>query len=83
MAHMCPIHAVSNYKKNAPSNYGYILCSFVTAESKHEGYSIVDIPATTWAVFPSDLEDDCGNLGKTLLTIANRFYNDWLPIVEG
>jgi AraC family transcriptional regulator len=82
MEHMCPIHAVSNYRKNDESNFGYMLCSFVTSGSKHNGYSIVDIPATTWAVFPSDLDDDCGDLGKTLLNLAKRFYSEWLPTSE-
>ena len=50
--------------------------------SKDVCYTIVNIPATTWAVFPSDLDDDCSDLGETLLGLAKRFYNEWLPTSE-
>jgi len=82
MEHMCPIHVLYTCKKVDDSNYGYMLCSFVTSGSKHDGYTIVDIPETTWAVFPSDINDDCGDLGKTLLNLAKRFYSEWLPTSE-
>lgn len=80
--HMCPIHALENYKKIDDSNYGYMLCSFVTSESKHEGYEIVDIPASTWAVFPCDANDECSDPGVTFTYLAKRFYSEWLPTSE-
>jgi AraC family transcriptional regulator len=80
--HMCPIHAVSNYKKIDDSNYGYMLCSFVTSESKHDGYAIVDIPATTWAVFPCDADDQCADPGVTFTYLFKRLYSEWLPTSE-
>jgi len=82
MEHMCPIHALYTCKKVDDSNYGYMLCSFVTSESKHDGYAIFDIPETTWAVIPSNIDDDCSDLGKTLLGLARRFYTEWLPTSE-
>ena len=80
--HMCSIHALENYKKIDDSNYGYMLCSFVTSGSKHEDYEIADIPASTWAVFPCDTDDECGDPGATFTYLAKRFYSEWLPTAE-
>ena len=54
---MCRIHGLFNYNQIDDTTHGYMLCSFVTPKSKTDGYKIVEIPATTWAVFPSDMPD--------------------------
>ena len=76
---MCKIHGLMNYKKINDTTYGYMQCSFVTPDSKTEGYSIVKIPAATWAVFPSDL---AGWDVSVLDTLNKQFYSEWLPTSE-
>ena len=75
------INAMSNYKQIDETTYGYMLWSFVTPQSITDNYQIIDIPASTWAVFPSDLNDDrdVGAIWKELYT---RFYAEWLPSSE-
>jgi AraC family transcriptional regulator len=77
---MCRIHGLMNYKKINDTTYGYMQCSFVTPESKTDGYTIVEIPATTWAVFPSDLIN--WDVGSAMTTLNKRFYSEWMPTSE-
>ena len=78
---ICRIHGLMNYKQIDENTYGYMLWSFVTPESKSEGYQIIDIPASTWAVFPSD-PDDARDAGTVWAELYRRFYGEWLPSSE-
>ena len=78
---ICRINGLLNYKQIDATTYGYMLWSFVTPESKTKGYQIIDIPASTWAVFPSD-PDDGRDVGTILSEIYKRFYGEWLPASE-
>lgn len=77
---MCRIHGLMNYKKIDATTYGYMQCSFVVADSKTENYPIIEIPQTTWAVFPSDLVG--WDVGAAMSTLNKRFYTEWLPTSE-
>ena len=77
---MCKIHGLMNYKRLDDTTYGYMQCSFVTDESNTEGYSMFEIPATTWAVFPADVPD--WNVGKAMDIAYKRFYGEWLQTSE-
>lgn len=77
---MCKIHGLMNYKKIDDTTYGYMQCCFVTDDSKTAGYSLLEIPAATWAVFPVEVPD--WNVSKALETAYKRFYCEWLPISE-
>jgi len=74
---MCRIHGLMNYKKIDDTTYGYMQCSFVTSESRTDGYTIIDIPATTWVVFGSDLVGR--DVGSAMSTLNKQFYAEWLP----
>ena len=78
---ICRIHGLVNYKQIDATTYGYMLWSFVTPESKTDGYQIIDIPASTWAVFPSDPDDD-RDVGTIWGELYKRFYGEWLPSSE-
>ena len=78
---MCTIHGLMNHKKVDDTTYAYMQCSFVAPESKTDGYEIVEIPAATWAVFPSGLFD-WGDVGSVLSSLFKRFYSEWLPTSE-
>ncbi|MDF2685323.1 MAG: transcriptional regulator, AraC family [Clostridia bacterium] len=77
---MCRIHGLMNYKKIDDTTYGYMQCSFVTPESKTEGYEIYELPQTTWVVFPMDIPD--WDVGGAMNILNKRFYSEWLPISE-
>ena len=77
---MCTIHGLMNYNQIDDTTYGYMLCSFVTPESKTDGYKIVEIPASTWAVFPyvKDTGKDAGEIWSELY----QTFFEWLPASE-
>lgn len=78
---LCKVHAVCSYKQTEGETFPYMVCSFKSGNSVTEGYTVADIPAHTWAIFPSekykweDFDDVIGNLYK-------RFFTEWLPTAE-
>ena len=74
---MCRVHGLMNYKKLNDTTYGYMQCSFAASDSNTDGYTVVDIPETTWAVFSAPLVD--WDVGAAMNTLNKRFYTEWLP----
>jgi len=77
---MCRIHGLLNYKKINDTTYGYMLCSFVTPDSNTKGYEVFEVPETTWAVFPVDVND--WDVGEAIAKVNKTFYSEWLPTSE-
>ncbi|MCL2357981.1 MAG: AraC family transcriptional regulator [Defluviitaleaceae bacterium] len=75
---LCKVHAVCDYKETAQEVFPYMLCAFRGSGSKVDGYAIADIPAHTWAIFPTEkfAWDDCG---KVLSSLYKRIFSEWLP----
>ena len=75
---LCQVHAVCDYKETAPDTFPYMLCAFRGPNSNVDGYTIADIPAHTWAIFPTEkfVWDDCG---KVLGALYTRIFSEWLP----
>ncbi|MCL2249200.1 MAG: AraC family transcriptional regulator [Oscillospiraceae bacterium] len=75
------VHAVCDYRETGEGTFPYMLCAFNTQSSDTGGFTIVDIPAHTWAIFPSgnvkwdDFGDTIGNMYK-------RFFTEWIPTSE-
>jgi len=78
---MWPVHGLMNYRKVNDTTYGYMQCSFVTGDSKTDGYAVVEIPQTTWAVFPTGMMP-WENIGAAIDDLYKRFYSEWLPTSE-
>ena len=76
---LCKIHGVENYRKTEGNTFPYMLCSFVSDNSKTEGYTIQHIPAQTYAIFPSEKFKWDEDTGKVLTNLKKRFYSEWLP----
>ncbi|MCL2189202.1 MAG: AraC family transcriptional regulator [Defluviitaleaceae bacterium] len=72
------VHAVCDYRETEKDTFPYMLCAFKTADSNPAGYTVVDIPAHTWAIFPTEKFgwDDCG---KVLGGLYKRIFSEWLP----
>ena len=70
-----------NYKKIDDTTYGYMQCSFVTPNSKVDGYTVVEIPAMTWAVFPTGVQS-WEEIGSVIDDVFRKFYSEWLPTSE-
>jgi len=78
---MVSVHALMNYKKIDDTTYGYMQCGFVTPESKTDGYTVVDIPEMTWAVFPTGIQS-WADIGSAVDEVFRKFYSEWLPTSE-
>ncbi|MCL1788273.1 MAG: AraC family transcriptional regulator [Defluviitaleaceae bacterium] len=76
--HLKNVHGICSYKPVAAGQFPYMLCAFKGEDSRMEGYQVLDVPAHTWAVFPSKRFswDDCDQVMETLY---KRFFKEWLP----
>ncbi len=79
---LCKIHAVEYYKKTEGNTFPYMLCAFVSNDSKPEGYKTIHIPAQTYAIFPSERFKWGEEFYKVLNNLQKRFYSEWLPTAE-
>jgi len=75
---MGKIHAVCDYRETEADTFPYMLCAFKSANSKTEGYTVADIPAHTWAIFPSE-KHPWSELGSTISSLYKRIFSEWLP----
>lgn len=75
---MCRVHAVMNYKETPDDTFYYMMGAFVGKDSNVDGYDVLDIPETTYAVFPSG-EFNWDEIGTVLGDILKRIDKEWLP----
>lgn len=81
------VNAVCGYRETDGTTFPYMLCVMKTPLSDTSGYTSVDIPKATWAVFvnePHSMEETSSETQK----LISRVYTDWLPtanyeLVEG
>jgi len=75
---LCKVHAVCDYRETEKGTFPYMLCAFRTQNSNVEEFTVVDIPAHTWAIFPTEkfAWDDCG---AVLGSLYKRIFSEWLP----
>jgi AraC family transcriptional regulator len=76
--HADNVHAVCSYKKVAAGEFPYMICAFKGEGSKTDGYTVLDVPAHTWAVFPSG-KFDWARFGTVIESLYKRFFGEWLP----
>lgn len=74
---MCKVHGLMNYKKINDTTYGYMQCGFIAPDSRTDGYSIAEIPETTWAVFSVQLVN--WDIVSAITALNKRFYTEWVP----
>lgn len=78
---LCKIHGVENYRKTLGNTYSYMLCAFVSENSKTKGYKIQHIPSQTYAIFPSE-KFKWDEIFGVLENLQKRFYSEWLPTAK-
>jgi AraC family transcriptional regulator len=72
------VHAICDYRKTGGNTFPYMLFTYLTGNCNAEGYTKVDVPAATWAIFTSEkhsLEQTSG----VVQGLTRRVYTDWLP----
>lgn len=72
----CLINAVCGYRDTGKNTFPYMLCAERTQNSKLTGYTIIEIPASTWVVFRSTEAD---SPGEGISGLFRNFYKEWLP----
>jgi len=72
------VHAICSYREVAAGEFPYMICAFAGEGSNTQGYAAIDVPAHTWAVFPSGkfAWDEMDNVMESLY---KRFFTEWLP----
>lgn len=72
------IHAICCYKETGENTFPYMIFAHKTKNCSTGGFSSVDVPAATWAIFKSEnhtLEQTSG----VIQSLNRRVYTDWLP----
>jgi len=75
---LCKVHAACDYRETEKGTFPYMLCAFRSHNSNVKGYTVADIPAHTWVIFPSDKfkwEDADTAIGS----LYKRIFSEWLP----
>jgi len=75
---LCSVHAVCDYKETEKGTFPYMLCAFRSPDSNVDGYVLADIPAHTWAIFPS-VKCPWSEFGATIGALYKRIYSEWMP----
>ncbi|MDT0123004.1 AraC family transcriptional regulator [Paenibacillus sp. RRE4] len=73
-----PVHAVCSYRLTEVETFPYMLCAFKKETSATAGYTVMTIPAHTWAIFSSE-PFAWDQLGEVMETLYKRFFSEWLP----
>lgn len=81
------INSVCQYRKMEGTFFPYMLCLMKTPLSNTGGYTVVDVPKATWAVFVNEAHEIEGT-SKAIQDLIARVYTDWLPtasyeVIEG
>ena len=71
-------HVVFNYRKTDPGTFPSMLFAFQGPTSKTEGYTMVDIPSHTWAIFPSG-KHPVSEQDAVVEAMNKRIYAEWFP----
>lgn len=72
------LNAISCYRELESTKFPYMICALKTPLSDTSGYTLVSVPASTWAVLanePHEIEDTSAQTQK----LVARVYTDWLP----
>lgn len=72
------INAIDCYRTTNNYTIPYMVFAFITDKSNVEGYTVVDIPSSTWAIFKSEIHT-VEETSKALTSLIKRVYTDWLP----
>ena len=72
------INAIGCYRTTNNDTIPYMIFAFKTERSNVEGYTVVDIPSATWAIFKSELHT-VEETSNALTGLIKRIYTDWLP----
>ena len=74
----CRIHSVCDYRKTGGNTFPYMLFAHRTKDCNTDGFTQVEIPAATWAIFKSE-KFPMAQTSTVVQGLTKRIYTDWLP----
>jgi len=75
---LCKVHAACDYRETEVGTFPYMLCAFRSQNSNVDGYTVADIPAHTWVIFPSG-KFSWDDSGTVMGSLYKRIFSEWLP----
>jgi len=72
------VHGICDYRKTDGNTFPYMLFAYHTKNCNTEGFTKVEVPAATWAVFKSE-KHSVEQTGSVVQSLIKRVYTDWLP----
>lgn len=72
------VHSVCQYRETGENTFPYMIFAYKTKESDTNGFTEVEIPAATWAIFRSENHTQ-EQTSSVLQSLIKRVYTDWLP----
>ena len=72
------IHGICDYRKTGGNTFPYMLFAYKTKNCNTEGFTQVEVPAATWAIFKSE-EHTVEQTSGVVQSLTKRVYTDWLP----
>lgn len=76
-----PVNAIDCYRTTNNNTILYMVFAFQTEKSNTQGYTILDVPSSTWAIFKTELHTMEGT-SDAISSLIKRIYTDWLPTVN-
>lgn len=77
----CRVHGICDYRETPDGTFPYMLCAFRGKGNDVSGYTVADIPAYTWAIFPSQ-PFDWNDVVGVCNTLYKNFFSGWLPTAD-
>ncbi|MDO8686503.1 MAG: effector binding domain-containing protein, partial [Clostridiales bacterium] len=75
---LCLVNAVCGYRTTGGNTFPYMLFVLMTDVSNADGYTAIDIPSATWAIFKSR-EHSIEETSDVFQDLSKRVYTEWLP----
>jgi len=75
------VHGICGYKDTGVDSFPYMVGAFRSRSSNTHGYDVADIPAQTWAIFPSE-KFKWDDFDEIIESLYKRVFTEWLPTSE-
>ena len=72
------IHALCDYRKTGGNTFPYMLFAYRSIGCDTDGFTQVEVPAATWAIFKSEKHTQ-EQTSSVIQSLVKRIYTDWLP----
>ena len=72
------VHGICDYRKTEGNSFPYMIFTYRTNNCNTEGFTQVEVPAATWAIFKSE-KHTVEQTGAVVQSLIKRVYTDWLP----